>query len=156
MKTTKFTESIIIDRNPEVVFDFTQDYNNRLIWDTFLRKADLLYGAKEAGMGVKALCVARNGIGMVTEYVSFNRPKVTAIKMIDGPYMFKSFLGSWTFKEIDGEKTEVVFLYAYQFRFPFNLIGALIRLKLQKEVKKRLADLKFYIEKVEVIPETIP
>jgi ribosome-associated toxin RatA of RatAB toxin-antitoxin module len=156
MKTTKFTESIIIDRKPEIVFDFTQDYDNRLAWDTFLRKADLLYGAKEAGMGVKALCVARNGIGMVTEYVSFNRPKVTAIKMIDGPYMFKSFLGSWTFKEIDGEKTEVIFLYAYEFRFPFNFVGALIKLKLQKEVRKRLADLKRNVEKVEVAPETIP
>ncbi|MDP9081570.1 MAG: SRPBCC family protein [Bacteroidota bacterium] len=151
MKTTKFTESIIIDRKPEVVFDFTQDYNIRLTWDTFLRKADLLYGAKEAGAGVKALCVAKNGIGMVTEYVSFNRPKVTAIKMIDGPYMFKSFLGSWTFKEIGEHQTEVVFLYAYEFRFPFSLISALIKIKLQKEVKKRLVDLKASVEKTEPV-----
>jgi len=155
MKTTKFTESIIIERSPEVVFDFTQDYNNRLTWDTFLRKADLLYGAKEAGIGVKALCVAKNGIGMVTEYVTFNKPKVTAIKMIDGPYMFKSFLGSWTFKEVN-DRTEVTFLYAYEFRFPFSLISPLIKAKLQKEVRKRLADLKRNIEKVELHAEITP
>ncbi|MEO6632497.1 MAG: SRPBCC family protein, partial [Mucilaginibacter sp.] len=122
MKTTKFTESITIERTPEVVFDFSQDYTKRLNWDTFLRKADLLFGAKAAAKGVKALCVAKNGYGMVTEYVTFNRPKVTAIKMTDGPYMFKAFLGSWTFKETGVGRTEVIFLYAYEFRFPFNLI----------------------------------
>jgi len=147
MKTTKFTESIIIERVPEVVFDFSQDYTKRLTWDTFLRKADLLFGAKEPAKGVKALCVAKNGSGMVTEYVSFNRPKVTAIKMTDGPYMFKSFLGSWTFNEIPGGRTEVVFLYAYEFRFPFSLISSVIKSKLQREVKKKLLDLKNNIEK---------
>jgi len=147
MKTTKFTESITVERTPEVVFDFSQDYTKRLAWDTFLRKADLLFGAKEAAKGVKALCVAKNGYGMVTEYVSFNRPKVTAIKMTDGPYMFKSFLGSWTFNEIAGGRTEVIFLYAYEFRFPFTLISAIIKSKLQREVKKRLLDLKHNIEK---------
>lgn len=147
MKTTKFTESITIERTPEVVFDFSQDYTKRLNWDTFLRKADLLFGAKQAAKGVKALCVAKNGYGMVTEYVSFNRPKVTAIKMTDGPYMFKSFLGSWTFNEVTVGRTEVIFLYAYEFRFPFNLISAIIISKLQREVKKRLLDLKENVEK---------
>ena len=147
MKTTKFTESITIERTPEVVFDFSQDYTKRLNWDTFLRKADLLFGAKEAAKGVKALCVAKNGYGMVTEYVSFNRPKVIAIKMTDGPYMFKSFLGSWTFNEVAGNHTEVRFLYAYEFRLPFGLIGPFIKSKLKREVKKRLLDLKNYIEK---------
>jgi ribosome-associated toxin RatA of RatAB toxin-antitoxin module len=147
MKTTKFTESITIEGTPEAVFDFTQDYSKRLTWDTFLRKADLLSGAKEAGKGVKALCVAKNGLGMVTEYVSFNRPKVTAIKMIDGPYMFQSFSGSWTFNAREGANTDVVFLYACKFRFPFNLVGKFIMLKLQADVKTRLLDLKRNIEK---------
>ena len=147
MKTTRFTESISIERTPEVVFDFSQDYTKRLTWDTFLRKADLLFGAKEAAKGVKALCVAKNGYGMVTEYVSFNRPKVTAVKMTDGPYMFKSFLGTWTFKEKGDGETDVIFLYAYEFRFPFGLISAIIKSKLRREVKKRLLDLKNNIEK---------
>lgn len=138
----KFTETIELDRAPEVVFDFTQDYNNRLIWDTFLKKADLIDGALEAGKGVKAYCVAKNGLGMVTEYVTFNRPRVTAIKMTEGPYMFKSFLGSWTFKEMANEKTEVVFLYSYDLRFPFTLFGGLIKSKLQRDVRKRLVNLK--------------
>jgi hypothetical protein len=128
-------------------FDYTQDYSQRLIWDTFLKKADLIEGAITAGKGVKAYCVAKNGLGMVTEYVSFNRPKATAIKMTKGPFMFKSFLGSWNFKEIQTGVTEVIFLYSFQLKFPFNLATGLIKRNLQRNVRQRLKDLKRSIEK---------
>lgn len=145
-KEIKFTETIIIDEMAEKVFDFTQDYSNRLKWDTFLKKADLMEGATTAGKAVRAYCVAKNGIGMVTEYVTYNRPRVTAIKMTKGPYMFKSFLGSWTFKELTMNKTEVIFLYSFSLRFPFNILTSFIKSNLQTNVKKRLIDLKNYIE----------
>lgn len=146
MEATKFTETILIDEMPEQVFDFTQDYNKRLKWDTFLKRADLIDGATKADKGVKAYCVAKNGIGMVTEYVTYNRPKVTAIKMTDGPFMFKSFVGSWTFNEISNDKTEVIFLYSFSLRFPFNMLTKFIKSNLQTNVKKRLVDLKMNIE----------
>lgn len=147
MDAIKFTETIIIEANQEQVFDFTQDYKNRLKWDTFLKKADLIDGATQADKGVKAYCVAKNGIGMTTEYVTYNRPKVTAVKMIKGPFMFKSFLGSWTFKEIYTDKTEVKFLYSFLLRFPFSMFTTFITRNLQKNVKQRLRDLKSNIEK---------
>lgn len=147
MTSIKFSESICIEARIEKVFDFTQDYQKRLQWDTFLIRADLMDGATKAGIGVKAYCVAQNGLGMVTEYVSFNRPKVTAIKMTKGPYLFKSFLGSWTFKTIDDLTTEVIFLYSFTLRFPFNLFQPLIKLNLRNNVKQRLQDLKQNIER---------
>jgi ribosome-associated toxin RatA of RatAB toxin-antitoxin module len=146
MEATKFTESIIINETAEKVFDFTQDYNKRLSWDTFLKKADLIDGAANAGKGVKAYCVAKNGLGMVTEYVTYNRPKATAIKMTKGPFMFKSFLGSWTFKESENNKTEVIFLYSFLPGFPFSLMKNFIKNNLQKNVRQRLIDLKNNIE----------
>jgi ribosome-associated toxin RatA of RatAB toxin-antitoxin module len=146
MEAEKFTETILIDQKQERVFDFTQDYNKRLKWDTFLKKADLIDGAKIANKGVKAYCVAKNGLGMVTEYVTYNRPKVTAIKMTNGPFMFKSFLGSWTFREIADDKTEVIFLYSFSLRFPFSLLTKFIKNNLQTNVKQRLIDLKNNIE----------
>lgn len=146
MEGIKFTEAIIIDDNAETVFDFTQDYSKRLKWDTFLKRADLIDGASSADKEVRAYCVAKNGIGMVTEYVTFNRPKVTAIKMIKGSYMFKSFLGSWTFKELIDDKTEVCFLYSFSLRFPFNLLTKFVKNNLQTNVKQRLIDLKKNIE----------
>jgi ribosome-associated toxin RatA of RatAB toxin-antitoxin module len=148
MASIKFSESIIIDENSEQVFDLTQDYSQRLVWDTFLIRADLMDGATAPDKGVKAYCVAKNGLGMVTEYVTFNRPKVTAIKMTKGPFMFKSFLGSWTFKALDLSHTEVIFLYSFSFRFPFNLFAFAFKKNLQNNVKQRLIDLKRNIEKV--------
>ena len=147
MASIKFSEKILVDRDPGSVFDYTQDYSNRLSWDTFLKTAELLNGAERAGAGVKAWCVARNGLGMETEYVTFNRPKTTAIKMTKGPFMFKAFLGSWVFKEMDNGQTEVTFLYSYQLRFPFNLVPRIIKNNLQNNVKQRLRDLKACVEK---------
>jgi len=146
MGAIKFSEKIAINGSAQVIFDYTQDYKNRLTWDTFLKKADLINGANEAGKGVKAWCVAHNGLGMETEYVTFTPPKVTAIKMTRGPYVFKSFLGSWTFKETSPNQTEVMFLYSFELRFPFTLVKNYVKRNLQKNVRQRLADLKKCVE----------
>jgi len=147
MHQIKFSESIYIQTSQERAFDYTQDYKNRLVWDTFLTKAELINGATEAALAVRAYCVAHNGIGMETEYVSFNRPKVTAIKMTKGPYMFKYFLGSWNFKTIGMNEIEVIFLYSFTLRFPFNLLTPFIKWNLRNNVKQRLVDLKNQLEK---------
>lgn len=146
MEAIKFSEKVIIAAEPALIFDFTQDYAHRLRWDTFLRKADLVGGATQAALGVKAYCVAKNGLGMETEYVSFNRPKVTAVKMTKGPFVFSSFLGSWNFKELPKGLTEVTFLYSFSLRFPFNLVATLITQNLRSNVRQRLRDLKNCVE----------
>jgi ribosome-associated toxin RatA of RatAB toxin-antitoxin module len=147
MGSIKFSESITIQAAAEKVFDYTQDYSKRLVWDTFLKRAELIEGAVKAEKGIRAYCVAYNGLGMETEYVSFTRPKVTAVKMTKGPIMFGSFLGSWTFKEISNNETEVIFLYSFSLRFPFSMIGNLIKRNLQSNVRQRLIDLKTCLEK---------
>jgi ribosome-associated toxin RatA of RatAB toxin-antitoxin module len=147
MNSIKFSESIEIEGKSDLIFDYTQDYNNRLKWDTFLSKAYLLDNATQADKGVKAWCVAKNGLGMETQYVSFNRPKVTAIKMTKGPYMFKDFAASWTFKEETEGITKVTFLYSFSLRFPFNLVDFFVKRILQKNVRQRLRDLKYKIGK---------
>ena len=148
MEAIKFSEKIVINCSPLEAFDYTQDYNNRLKWDTFLKGAELMDGATQVDKGVKAYCVAKNGLGMVTEYVSFSPPKATAIKMTKGQYIFKSFLASWTFNEIDNSQTEVIFLYSFKLRFPFNLANRFIKTNLQANVRRRLIDLKTNIEKL--------
>lgn len=146
MEATKLSEKINIADRQEVIFDYTQDYNNRLNWDTFLKKAQLIGGALKAAKKVKAYCVAKNGLGMETEYISFNRPKVAAVKMTKGPFLFKTFSGSWSFREFKPGTTEVTFLYSFELRFPFNLFTSFIKRSLQRNVRKRLLDLKTCIE----------
>jgi ribosome-associated toxin RatA of RatAB toxin-antitoxin module len=152
MAGIRFTQNIIINCSQAEAFDYMQDYANRLNWDTFLKKAELIEGATKAGKGIKAYCVAKNGLGMITEYVSFNPPKATAIKMTKGPWLFKSFLGSWNFKELTDSQTEVIFLYSFTLRFPFNLMSPFIKANLQSNVRQRLIDLKTNLEQKKVHP----
>ena len=146
MKSIKFSESILINKEQAVVFDFTQDYDNRLKWDKFLKNAVLINGALTAEKGAKSFCVAQNGIGIESMYVTYSRPRVTAVKMTKGPFMFSSFLGSWTFKEISEGVTEVIFLYSFSLRFPFSIFTLFIKNNLQKNVKQRLINLKISLE----------
>ena len=141
MMSNKFTESIDIAANPQALFDYTQDYHKRLDWDTFLVEARLLNGAAVAGMGVRAWCVTKRGLGMETEYISFNPPKVAAIKMTRGPRMFKDFAASWNFKDVDSGVTRVTFVYSFILTFPFSLVRFFVRWGLRRNVRQRLIDL---------------
>ncbi|RYD90035.1 MAG: SRPBCC family protein [Sphingobacteriales bacterium] len=143
----RFSESIHIACTPEAAFDLTQDYDQRLAWDTFLIEARLVGGATEAGAGIRSWCVAHNGMGMETEYVSFRRPKVAAVKMTRGPWLFSAFTGSWNFRAESGG-TKVTFLYAYRLRFPASIGGFYVRRRLNREVRQRLADLKKRLERL--------
>jgi len=86
----RFEHSAVVDASPGVVFALTQNYPARLKWDPFLRKAVLLDGATEPAVGVRAWCVARSGIGMETEYVSFTPPRIAAVKMTRGPKVLET------------------------------------------------------------------
>ena len=107
-----FRQSIEVAAEPGVLFDLTQDYARRLDWDPFLKEARLIDGAESPGVGVRAWCVARNGLGMETRYVSFNPPGACAVEMTRGPWFFRSFSGSWRFEGIGPGRTRVTFTYS--------------------------------------------
>jgi len=112
----RFEHTAVVDAASEVVFALTQNYSARLKWDPFLREAVLLDGATEPGVGVRAWCVARSGIGMETEYVSFKPPRVAAVKMTRGPKVLETFGGTWEFTPVDGGRTKVTFRYQLRAR----------------------------------------
>ena len=112
----KFEHVAIVRADPARVFALTQDYSRRLSWDPFLRRAELLGGAVTPGVGVRAWCVARSGVGMETEYVSFHPPRVTAVKMTCGPWIIERFAGSWRFEEVAPGQTRVSFRYVLRAR----------------------------------------
>lgn len=147
----KLSESIVINASAEPIFDLTQDYDQRLVWDTFLKKAELI-GTKEAGVGIKAWCVSKHGLGMETEYISFNRPKVTAIKQTKKSLLFSRFSGSWVFEQVATNSTKVIFTYSYSLNFPFNLTSKFLSNILTKNVQERLKDLKLCIETNNIPP----
>jgi ribosome-associated toxin RatA of RatAB toxin-antitoxin module len=138
-----FQHSVEIRAKREDIFDLTQNYDLRLSWDPFLKEARLL-GGSAAGVGARAWCVARNGLGMETEYVSFKRPEVTAIKMTKGPAVFRSFAGSWRFDESGPNSTRVTFRYNFSTRPEWLrfIAGPILRAVLSRVNRKRLLCLK--------------
>ena len=112
----RFEHSAVVDATPDVVFALTQDYARRLDWDPFLREARLLNGAAAPAVGVRALCVARVGWSMETEYVSYAPPRVVAVKMTKGPWLLETFGGAWEFEPMGEGRTRVTLRYLLRVR----------------------------------------
>ncbi len=149
-----FEQSIVIAASPAELFDLSQDYGRRLEWDPFLKSAQLMGGAKAAGVGVRAYCVARSGLGMETEYVSFQPPRVTAVKMTRGPWIIARFAGAWHFDEIAPGQTRVGFRYHLQARPRWLswLLTPILARVFARDTRKRLTALKSAVEKASPPP----
>ncbi len=136
----------LIPASADRLFAFTQDYSKRLSWDPFLREAVLLGDAGCAGPGVRSWCVAWFGLGMESEYVSFHPPKVVAVKMTRGPWIFRRFAASWSFHEVTSLQTEVVFAYSFQLQACLRIMTPLARGIIRYEMKRRLLSLRKVFE----------
>src|SRR4051794_1362791 len=135
-----FRQMIEVAAEPGLLFELTQDYPRRLDWDPFLKEARLLGGAERPGVGVRARCAARCGLGMVTRDVSFNPPGACAVAMTRGPWFFRSFSGSWRFERLGPGRTRVTFAYRLVGR-P-GLVTVPLRAVFARETRRRLDALK--------------
>jgi ribosome-associated toxin RatA of RatAB toxin-antitoxin module len=143
-----FEQSVEVSASPADLFALTQDYGRRLEWDPFLRSAELVGGAAAPAVGVRAYCVAHSGLGMETEYVSYTPPRVAAVRMTRGPWLIRSFAGSWRFTEVAPGRTRVGFRYGLTARprwLSWLLTPVLARV-FARDTRKRLAALKAAVE----------
>lgn len=141
-------EAIEIQAPAEEVYRLTQNYRRRLEWDPFLKSAELLEGATEVGVGMRARCVSRSGWVMITEYVSANPPRSTAVKMTSGPWFLDRFAGSWRFEEIEPSRTRVTFRYSLAVRPGLLawLLEPVVGRVFAAETRRRLLALKEAVE----------
>jgi len=142
---------IEIASTPEQVFDLLHDYDRRLQWDSFLRRADIIDGSPVAGSGVRTLCVAKRrlgGLGMETEYVSFVRPTVAAVKMTGGPWFFRRFAATIRQERLGPNLTRVTYHFNVEYRAPVQYaFGQVITAILGRETRGRLKALKAFLER---------
>jgi ribosome-associated toxin RatA of RatAB toxin-antitoxin module len=143
-----FEHTIEIEASRERLFALTQDYERRLDWDPFLKEARLLNGARRAGVGVRAWCVAKTGLGMETEYVTLDAPSVAAVKMTRGPSVLASFAGSWRFHEAGPGRTRVAFRYhlTARPRWLRPLLDPILQIVFARDTVERLRALKRAVE----------
>ena len=153
-----FDHSIEIRADRAALFALTQDYARRLAWDPFLKEARLVGGASEAAVGARAWCVARNGLGMETEYVSFAPPEVAAVRMTRGPRILESFAGSWRFREVAPGVTRVAFRYnlAARPRWLRPLLSPILMAIFSGETVRRLRALKRAAETTDILDPSRP
>ena len=99
-----------------VAFDLIHDYSRRLEWDTLLQAAYLEHGHTVARKGVTSVCVGRRslgGIALRTVYVTFERPHLAAVKMVNAPAFFQSWAASIQHHDISDRESRIT----YRFHF---------------------------------------
>jgi hypothetical protein len=121
-------------------FDLSQSYGLRLEWDPFVKSQRLLHGATVARKGAQTFTLSRHGLEMISEYLTFRRPESVAMRMVEGPKIFRLFSGSWHFKELDPKATKVVFKYHFECRpaWLHGIMHPVGRWFLGREIRRRL------------------
>lgn len=132
----------------EEAFDLTHDYARRLEWDTLLSAAFLENGAEAAAKGVRATCVGRGFLSrfaLTTVYVSFDRPSVAAVKMVNRPPLFATWAASIRHTPIPGGSS---LTYTWNFtarpRWLAWLIEPIMAWAFARETRQRLEAMRRY------------
>jgi hypothetical protein len=141
--------SEIIPAPSIAVFDLLHDYTRRLEWDTLLRAAYLDDGFTVAGKGATSVCVGRRSLGGIafkTIYVSFDRPTVAAVKMVNAPIFFRSWAASIHHEHISESKSQIT----YKFHFTTKprvlqfLLDPIMERVFKWETRRRLSALRTF------------
>lgn len=141
--------SEIIPAPAGAVFDLVHDYERRLTWDTLLSEAYLTDGWKQAEKGAISVCRGRRslgGIALKTVYVSFDRPRVAAVKMVNKPPFFATWAASIRHEEIGPSESRITYVFHFTAgpRVLRWLLEAIMSFVFRWETKKRLTALKRY------------
>jgi ribosome-associated toxin RatA of RatAB toxin-antitoxin module len=150
--------NIDIRARDEDVFDLAQDYGLRLEWDPFLSEMKFRDDASEAAVGVKVWVRAKNGLTMEVVYITLERPRSVAMKMIAGPRFFERFAGTWRFDAITADRTRVTFRYNFETRWSWLRPGVnrIIGWVLGRDVRLRLEGLKRAAEQTNILARLRP
>lgn len=141
-----------------VVFDVLHDYTLRLRWDTMLSEARLLGAAPAAAKGVRSLCVGtwRSGyLPMETEYITFQRGVVAAVRLTNHPPLFARFAACIRHTALAPSLSRVSYTFSFQPRPPSvaPLLGPIITRLLKRETLARLKALRDYVEELSIIDQ---
>ena len=149
MPTAEIKE--IIPASAAAVFELIHDYRRRLEWDTLLQEARLEPEFAEAGRGAISVCRGKpilGGFALRTQYVSFEKGKVAAIKMLNQPPFFDTFAASIRHFAIDENHSEVIYKvnFTAKPRWLRPILHPMMRAIFVWETRKRLEGLKNFFQ----------
>ena len=134
------------------VFDLIHDYDRRLEWDTLLREAYLTDGWTRAEKGATSVCVGRRSVGgfaFKTVYVSFDRPKVAAVKLVNQPRLFADWAASIRHTDLPSGASRVTYTFNFSARPRFLrwLLEPIMTRAFRWETRKRLRALRAHFSR---------
>src|SRR5258705_6630986 len=141
--------SELIPAPSSAVFDLLHDYTRRLEWDTLLQAAYLDDGASVAAKGVTAVCVGRKSLGSIalkTVYVTFERPTLAAVRMVNAPLFFQSWAASIRHENISARESRLSYKFTFTTRPSFLrfLLDPIMKALFVWETRRRLRALKTF------------
>jgi hypothetical protein len=144
------TVSQIVPAPSAAVFALLHDYDRRLEWDTLLSAAYLDDGHAAAANGATSVCVGRWYLGRIalkTEYVTFDPPRLAAVKMLNRPPFFETWAASIHHEDIDQNSSRVTYTWTFTARPRWLrwLLEPVMNRLFQVETRKRLAALARYL-----------
>jgi len=134
------------------VFNLVHDYKRRLEWDTLLQKAYLEDEFPDSCKGAISVCQGRTilgGFALRTEYVSFERGKLAAVKMLNQPPFFETFAASIRHLVIGENQSEIIYKVNFTAKPKFLrwLLHPIMKAILVWETKKRLIALRVFFKR---------
>src|SRR5215470_12284435 len=145
--------SEVIPASSAEVFDLVHDYDRRLEWDTLLSAAYLDDGFTQAKKGATSVCVGRRSLGglaLKTIYVSFERPTVAAVKMVNSPPFFGAWAASIRHAELTPGRSKITYVFQFTARPRILrwLLEPIMNVIFRWETRKRLRALKAHFERL--------
>jgi hypothetical protein len=133
------TESLFVRAEPEVVWDFTQDFARRTRWDASVLEAEVLAESPQRRVRIRGV----GGLRCVLEYKQFERPQRTSLAMteISGSPLIVGGGGSWSY-ERDGGATRWTQTNTLLLGLgPLGWLAApLVRWQLQRATRKAMSN----------------
>lgn len=135
-----------------VVFDLLHDYGRRLEWDSLLSAAYLSDGHTQARQGATSVCVGRLSLGKLalkTVYVSFDRPRLAAVKMVNSPPFFQTWAASIQHRDVGPDLSVLTYTWTFcaRPRWLAWIIEPLMGGIFCRETQNRLKALQGYLHK---------
>ena len=132
----------VVPADVATTFDVVHDYHRRLEWDTLLRRAYTVDDAPPA-VDVEAVCTARRSLGGLsfrTRYVTFRRPDLAAVVLVDRPPLFAEWAASIRHRPLDGGRSEVVYTLTFRCRpaWAARLVEPVALAAFRLETRRRL------------------
>ena len=131
------------------VFAIIHDYDRRLEWDTLLSEAYIEPEFDLADKGVVTVCRGRRILGNIairTAYVTFEKGKVAAVRMLEPTSVFQTFAASIRHVDMEDGRSSVIYKFNFTSRprFMRAICEPVILGVLKWETGKRLRALRSF------------